>query len=132
MKREDLEKLKAYIQSGYEADIAAVNQLLSRFDENRQARVEQLAAWTAMNRPRRTVSDIVEDLIRKTQKNFRIYDILRKLQTETGKEPTPIRGRIVGQVINKLRQRNPPEIEEIEKGRGSRSGVYRYKPMKIS
>ena len=130
MKKENVEKLKAQIQIDYEADMAAVSQLLSRFDEKRHARVKQLAAWTAVNHVGR-VSDIVETLIRKTHENFSIYDILKKLQAETGKEPTPNRGRIVGQVINKLRQRNPPEIEEIEKGRGSRSGVYRYK-LKIS
>jgi hypothetical protein len=36
---------------------------------------------------------------------------------------------IVGGVINKLLHRNPPEIEVVEKGKGSRSGVYRNRKL---
>jgi hypothetical protein len=127
MKKEDLERLKAQIQNDYEADMAAIKQLLSRHDENRRARVDQLISLTASNHVGKNISDIVEDLIKNSHEKFTIYDILLKLQAQTGKAPTQNRGRIVSQVINKLRQRNPPEIEEIEKGRGSRSGIYRYK-----
>ena len=127
MKKEDLEKLKVQIQNDYKADMVAINQLLSRHDENRLARVNQLSTLTVVNHAGRKISDTVEDLIKNSHENFTIYDILLKLQAQTGKTPTQNRGRIVSQVINKLRQRNPPEIEEIEKGRGSRSGVYRYK-----
>ncbi len=127
MKKEDLEKLKAQIQNDYEADMAAIKQLLSRHDDNRGARGDQLIALTAVNRVGGKIYDIVEDLVKHSHEKFTIYDILLKLQAQTGKAPTQDRGRIVSQVINKLRHRNPPEIEEIEKGRGSRSGIYQYK-----
>lgn len=127
MKKADLEKMKEQIQKDYDADMAAVNQLLTRFDENRCSMANHLAAFAAVNRSGRTTYDIVEDLIRSSSEKFTIYDILLKLKVQTGKVPTQNRARIVSQVINKLRQRKPPEIEEVEKGRGSRSGTYQYK-----
>jgi hypothetical protein len=127
MKREDLERLKAEIERNYKADIAAVDQLLTKFNQTRQDLDRKLIESVEASRPRKRPSEIVEAiLIRSGGEKFDVSSILWKFREQTGKPDTRARARIVSQVINKLRQRNPPEIEAVEQGRGSRSGVYRY------
>jgi hypothetical protein len=127
MQNMELERLKALLQKNHEAATAAIDQLMLKHNENRLARGHQPASVAVVNPPRRRTTEIVEELITSYTRDFTIYDILMQLQASTGKPPNSDRGRIVSGVINKLRQRNPPEIEEVEKGRGRRSGTYRYK-----
>jgi hypothetical protein len=72
-------------------------------------------------------SEIVEEIIRNYVGDFEKGDIFLELKRQTRREATAPVLRIIGEVINKLRQRNPPEIIEVEKGKGRRSGSYRMR-----
>ena len=77
---------------------------------------------------KKTLDQVIEEVItqKKPHDKFQIIDILGDVQLKIGKPPTAARGRRASHVINKLKKRNPPEIEELEKGKGCTSGVYRY------
>ena len=129
MRKIELEKLKEQIQKDHAAAMTAIDDLLAKFDECMPAKTSKLAAVVVV-RPKKSTSEIVEDLITNSAKEFQIYTILLEHEQRSGKKPTLKFSRIVSQVINKLRQRTPPEIEEVEKGKGSRSGTYLYKKPK--
>jgi hypothetical protein len=120
----ELEKLKQEIEANYKSDIAAVNQLLQRLPA-KQAVEKRIASMVAVNVPRVSTSQIVEELIKGATAEFDISTVQLWLFQRTGRRSDLTR-RIISQVINKLRQRNPPEIVEVVKGAGSRSGKYKY------
>lgn len=117
MNREELLKLREEIK----ADLAAVDQLLSR-----PARQERLVALAEAHRPPTSTSEMAEMVIKKLKADFTVPDVCFELR-KLGKKITPYTSPIVSQVINRLRQRKPPEVEVVRAGRGRRSGTYRYK-----
>jgi len=120
-----LEKLKDEIEHNYNADIAAVNQLLGIYSKERETTTKTLAGFVEASRPVRRVSQIVEEMIKRQAGNFSIPTICFQYRQETGKGASENVRALISQAINKLKHRNPPEIIEVEKGMGSRSGVYR-------
>jgi hypothetical protein len=127
MNKSDLEQLKKTIQNNYEADMAAINQLLRIYGEDRQKTANRLAASVEALRPKKSTSQIAEEIIKSSTDEFEIGTIYLKLRQAKGKEPSIHAPRIISQVINKLRQRNPPEIEVVKEGKGSRSGTYKLR-----
>jgi hypothetical protein len=71
---------------------------------------------------------VVEEVITSKPRHakFAIIDVLNDVEKVTGKNPTQERGRSVSTVINKLKRRKPPEVEEVIAGTGCSSGIYRY------
>jgi hypothetical protein len=118
MERAELFKLKAEI----EADLAAVNRLLSKTE-----REKQVAAAIEAHLPRKSGYQVAEDIIKNFKGEFSVPTIYFEIRRQTGKVRGAHTSAIISQVINKLRHRNPPEIEIVVDGKGSRSGVYRYK-----
>lgn len=125
MKREDLEKMKAEINVDCTAAIGAVERLLA-YERDMRERERKLSTLLEQTRPPLRLSAQIEDIIRNFPSDFEIYDILLKLQEQTGKPPSGNRSRMVSNVINKLRQRRPPEIVVVQSGKGSRSGTYQH------
>ena len=117
----ELEKLKKEI----ETDLAAVNQLIARCEKQREAK-PIIAALIEASSPKKPTSQIVEDLIKRQRGDFDIPDICFQYTKETGRPANEHVRLAISQVINKLKHRNLPEIDEVEKGRGSRSGKYKY------
>src|SRR6266404_329975 len=113
---EHLKNLKTEI----EADLAAVNRLLTRAE-----REKSVAELVKATQPRMSTSQMAEDIIKTIGKDFRVQDICFELEKRSRKW-SPYRSPTVSGVINKLRQRNPSEITVVEPGQGSRSGLYRY------
>ena len=118
----DLEKLKVELEKNHKAYIKAIESHLAKMREAVKATVLPVQ----LPRFKKPTSQIVEEIITNSDCKFTISDICLKIREQTGKEPSGDVGRIVSQVINKLRQRKPPEIIEVEKGMGSRSGTYTY------
>lgn len=112
----ELRKLKKEIK----LDLAAVERLLSRSE--RKKRVVELVSST---RPRKSTSQLTEEIIKGFGADFTVSSIVHSLE-RSGKRWNPALQPLVSGVINKLRQRNPPEVVVVVAGRGSRSGVYRY------
>jgi hypothetical protein len=125
MNKSDLEKLKKEIENNYKADLAAVNQLLGIYGEKRRETTDMLASSVEALRPKKSTSEIVEEIIKGSTNEFDIGTIYLKLRQAKGKQPSMYAPRIISQVINKLRQRNPPEIVVVKEGKGRRSGIYR-------
>jgi len=124
--KSELQKLKAEIEDNYKADLAAVNQLLTIYSEKRQEASKKLGRFIDASRPKKRASEIIEELIKNQTGEFSTNTIYFKLRDSLMKNPTRDHARQISQVINKLRQRNPREIEEVKKGAGSRSGTYKY------
>lgn len=122
----ELEKLKVEIETNYAADIAAIKQLLARYGPEREKTQNKLAAFIEANTPRKSTYQIAEELIKGSTELFNVASIYLKIRQIKGKNLSFEASRIISQVINKLKHRNPPEILEVEKGRGSRSGKYKY------
>jgi hypothetical protein len=120
-----LKKLKSEIENNYIADIAAINQLLARDCETRQEISKTLEKFVEASRPHKRPSQIVEEIIQNESGDFNISSICFKYSQETGRKANVNIRSLISQAINKLKHRNPPEIIEVEKGRGSRSGTYR-------
>jgi hypothetical protein len=119
----ELGKLKLEIEQNYSADIAAVNQLLKSCAA-RQEIVKKITSFARASNPQRSSSQIIEELIRKTDGEFDISTIEDGVQA-LGRGTRHTR-RIISQVINMLRQRNPPEIVVVpgKEGKGRRGGTY--------
>ena len=119
----ELEKLRLEIEQNYKADIRAVEQLLKDCPA-RQEIEKKIAAFARASNPQRSSSQIIEELILKTRGEFDISTIEHGVQA-LGRRTIHTR-RIISQVINMLRQRNPPEIVVVsgKEGRGRRGGTY--------
>jgi hypothetical protein len=121
----ELLKLRAEIQENYKADMDAINQLLAN-DEKRCVTSAKIAKLGDISHPSKRTDEIIEDLIKSQPGDFTTGDIYLRLREVLRKQPTLDQARQISPVINRLRQRNPSEIQEVEKGRGSRSGKYKY------
>ncbi len=125
--KNDLEVLKRELKANHDKNIAVVDRLLARIPESRAP----VSLVPALQLKHRDKVKLVEQIIRSTQDNFCIFDIRQKLEKEIEARGgylspggTTANRNIVAQVINKLRHRQPPEIEVVQMGRGSRSGTY--------
>jgi hypothetical protein len=127
MNKADLEKLKAEIEDNHKADMAAIHQLLSIYGEKRQETTRILASSVEAHRPKQRMSQRVEEIIKSYGDNFSISDICLKFAEKEGRKASwPVR-LAISQVINKLRHRNPPQIDVVQGGKGSRSGIYKIR-----
>lgn len=123
--KNELEKLKDRIEKNYQADMAAINQLLSAYSQERTQVSKELTAYVEASRPKKDVALIIEEEIKKLDGDFTTDDVYFKLSAAIGKTPSISQARRISQVINKLRQRDPAEITVVTAGVGRRSGTYR-------
>ncbi|MEK7706843.1 MAG: hypothetical protein AAB380_02465 [Verrucomicrobiota bacterium] len=114
--------MKAKLEKNHKANIDAIEQHLTTMRKTATAPALSLQSL----RSKKPSSEVVEEIITSADYEFRIPDICLRFKAQTGKEPSDNVRRMISGAINKLRQRNPPEIIEVEKGKGSRSGKYRY------
>lgn len=123
--KSELEKLKADIERDRQAYIAAIDNLIGKIE--RQQKTNLPTAPVESDRPKIDVDEIIEGLIKTHQGTFTTDDIYLQLADRLRpKNPTILQARKISKIINRLRQRNPSEIKEVEKGVGSRSGKYSY------
>lgn len=127
MKINELEILKLEMMRNHAANIKAIDRLLGKMRESTTTSPLQLVLFKPAVK-----AEMVEQIIKNTPEEFCIFDIRLKLEKEIEKRggylnPSGVTANrnIVSQVINKLRHRDPPEIEVVEAGRGSRSGIYK-------
>jgi len=113
----DLENLKAEMEKNHKASIDAIERVLARGS----------AAVVQVPRLEERMSVIIERIITKHVGNFAICDVARKYQELTGKRASVNVRKEISNCINKLKHRNPPEIDEVQAGRGSRSGIYKLR-----
>jgi hypothetical protein len=120
----DLEKLKTELENSHKANMAAVEQLLGKMRETLTK-----PASSIIQAPRREerMSEIVERAITNFAGNFNVASISRKYAEITARQASRSVRREISSCINKLKHRNPPEIIEVEKGKGSRSGIYKMR-----
>jgi hypothetical protein len=126
MNKDTLLSLKEEIVKNYAADIAAINQLIDRQSPERLETQSKLATAIEAASPKKSTYQIAEELIKISTEPFNVASIYLKLREIKGKYTSHESSRIISQVINKLKHRNPPEILEVAKGTGSRSGTYKY------
>jgi hypothetical protein len=123
MDKNDLEKLKIEIEKNHRANIAAIERLLGKTRET----APMVTTLVQTDRPKESLSQIVDRIIKNSDDNFSISDICRKFKAETRRNPSSNIRLLVSQAINKLRHRNPPEIDVVIEGKGSRSGIYKIR-----
>lgn len=119
----DIEKLKEELDKNNKANIAAVERVLERMREatNRPAAVIQTP------RLGEKMPIIIERIIKNHGGNFAICDVAHKYKETTGKWASDTVRKEISNCINKLKHRNPAEIDVVQAGRGSRSGVYKMR-----
>lgn len=108
------------VRKEIEADLAAVDRLLDRAE-----RAKTIGVLIEESHPRKSLSQMAEEIIQSIGKEFTVQDICFEIG-KCRRKRSAYDSQIVSGIINKLRQRTPPEIEVVEVGRGCRSGVYRY------
>jgi anthranilate/para-aminobenzoate synthase component II len=125
MNLSELQELKTKIQANHDAVVMAIDQFMAK--ERHYIKKPTVVIPPA---PRKeTMSKSVEKIIKSFSGDFEIYDIFCKYEETIGSASgsgTAVR-REIGNVINKLRQRKPAEIEVVRSGKGNRSGCYRTK-----
>jgi len=125
--KNDLEVLKRELETNHDRNMAAIDHLLARIRE--PAALVLSVQALKLKHPDKV--KMAEEIIRSMTGDFDNFDIRVKLQDaiekETGEKPYRAVNLIVSQVINKLRHRNPPEIDVVSPGRGSCSGTYKVR-----
>lgn len=121
-------KLRREIEANSKANIEAIDQLLQGLPAKEKLE-NNLAAVIAENIPQRRSSEIIEKVIKSSSSDFNIDTVLHWYR-KAGGTVTLHTPRIISQVINMLKQREPSEIEVMAAGKGRRSGIYKYKPVK--
>jgi len=119
----DLENLKAEMEKNHKASIDAIERVLEKMRDAARGS----AAVVQVPRLEERMSVIIERIITKHVGNFAICDVARKYQELTGKRASVNVRKEISNCINKLKHRNPPEIDEVQAGRGSRSGIYKLR-----
>jgi hypothetical protein len=122
MDNEMLDKLESEIERNRNRGIAAINELRAY---NKSLSETDSKLLPAASQRRKPTSEIAEEIIKESKGDFEIATICKEMASRTRREPSYHTPRIVSQVINKLRQRNPPEVLTVVDGKGSRSGVYK-------
>jgi glutamyl-tRNA reductase len=121
MNLSDIEKLKATLENNHKANMAAIERFRAKMQE--AATRSMLLARAPQLKEK--MSKIVDRIITSWVGNFEIADISRKYTETTGRQSSANIRREISNCINKLKHRNPPEIIEVKKGEGSRSGIYK-------
>ena len=124
MNENELKQMKKEVEADFKSATAAIDLLIGYCGKIRETKAK-IAPLVEASRPRKPLSQTVEEIIRRCGGDFDIPDIYFKYEKETGKKGNENVRRSISQVINKLRHREPAEIIEVKKGEGSRSGVYR-------
>jgi hypothetical protein len=119
----DLEKLKTKIEENHQSSIATIDRVLEKM---REAASRPVAVSQAPRLEER-MSRIVERIITNYVGNFEVFDVARKYNEMTGKTASDHVRKEISNCINKLRHRNPAEIDVVEAGKGSRSGIYKMR-----
>jgi hypothetical protein len=120
--KDQLLQWKEEINANYRDESAAIAKLLMRFDTTRETRSQAIvSASHDAGIVQRRSSKWVEDIIKRTKSSFTISDIVGQLHQERGWSSTSSRDIVRGEILN---LRNRGKVKVVEKGKGSRSGVY--------
>src|ERR1017187_2451227 len=116
----DLEKLKAEMERNHNSSIESTERVLKKIREaaNTPASIVQTPRF------KERMPVIVEKIIINYVGNFQISDVARKYRELTGRTTSDNVRNEISNCINKLKHRNPPEIDVVQAGKGSRSGIY--------
>ena len=116
MTKTELLKLKPEI----EAELAAVETLLKRFEEPRLSLSKEI--FKSITPPNKSASQCAEEIIRKMPGNFNITNVEKEMQVMLGRKSINFRD-IARQAIHFLCKRK--EVQAVIPGAGSRGGIYR-------